>query len=276
MEEDWKPKLEMFFDNVEDAWIFYNDYGGKFGFGVRKQYSHKNKNGIITSYMFVCSKEGLRKLDKRDYKTINLRQETRTNCKAKLNIKNMGGKFMVVDFVEEHNHDLHTQETTHMLPSQRKISQIQCQQIDLADDAGLQQRKSFELMSKEVGGRTNLGFTRVGQKNYLWKKRERSMVGGEVGYLLQYFQKKLMENPTFYHAYQMDTEDQITDVFWADAGMLIDYECFGDVLSLDSTYCTNSSHRPLAVFSGFKHHRGVVLFGAALLYDETSETKMDL
>jgi hypothetical protein len=36
---------------------------------------------------------------------------------------------------------------------QRKISQIQCQQIDLADDVGLQQRKAFDLMSKEVGGK---------------------------------------------------------------------------------------------------------------------------
>ncbi|GAU51399.1 hypothetical protein TSUD_413180 [Trifolium subterraneum] len=272
MEENWKPKMEMMFDSIEDAWKFWVDYGGKVGFGVRKQYSNKNKHGIITSYKFVCCKEGLRKPDKRDYKTIKPWPETRTNCQERLGIKNMDGKFMVVDFVEEHNHDLHLPETTHMLPSQRKISQIQCQQIDLADDAGLQQRKSFDLMSKEVGGRTNLGFTRIDQKNYLRKKRERSMEHGDVGYLLQYFQKKLVENPTFYHAYKMDNEDQITNVFWADASMLIDYECFGDVISLDSTYCTNTSYRPLAVFSGFNHHRKAVIFGAALLYDETTES----
>jgi hypothetical protein len=63
---------------------------------------------------------------------------------------------------------------------QRKISQIQCQQIDIVDDAGLQQRKSFEfffykfdLMSKEVGGKTNLKFNRLDQKNYIRKKRAR-------------------------------------------------------------------------------------------------------
>ncbi|GAU28970.1 hypothetical protein TSUD_153860 [Trifolium subterraneum] len=98
------------------------------------------------------------------------------------------------------------------------------------------------------------------------------MEHGDVGYLLQYFQKKLVENPTFYHAYKMDDEDQITNVFWVDASMLIDYECFGDVISLDSTYCTNTSHRPLAVFSGFNHHRKAVIFGAALLYEETTES----
>lgn len=54
----------------------------------------------------------------------------------------MDDKFMVVDFVEEHNHNLHLQETTHILSCQRKVSQIQCHQIDLADEARLQQRNS--------------------------------------------------------------------------------------------------------------------------------------
>jgi hypothetical protein len=39
-------------------------------------------------------------------------------------------------------------------------------------------------------------------------------------------QKKLVENPNFYHAYQMDDGNQITNVFWANASMLIDNEFF--------------------------------------------------
>ncbi|CAL5214178.1 unnamed protein product [Lathyrus oleraceus] len=271
MQEDWKPKLKMIFDSIEDAWKFWVDYSEKVEFGLRKQYYHKNKNDIITSYKFVC-KEGLRKPDKRDYKTINPGPETRTNCQVRLGIKNMDGKFMVVYFVEEHNDNLRLQETTHMLSCQREDSQIQCHQIDLADEAGLQQRKSFDLTSKEVGGRTNLGFIHLDQKDYLREKRQRSMVHGEADYLLQYFQRKSMGNPTFYHAYQMDVKEQIINVFWADALMLIDYEYFGDVISLDSTYCINSSHRPLTLFLGFNHHRKVVIFGTVLLYDETVES----
>ncbi|XP_027351036.1 protein FAR1-RELATED SEQUENCE 5-like [Abrus precatorius] len=70
----------------------------------------------------------------------------------------------------------------------------------------------------------------------------------------------------------MDAEEQITNVFWADAKMVIDYGFFGEVVSLDTTYCTNRANRPLALFSGFNHYRGVVIFGAALLYDETAES----
>jgi len=54
--------------------------------------------------------------------------------------------------------------------------------------------------------------------------------------------------------------------------MIIDYAYFGDVITFDTTYGTNKELRPLGVFTGFNHHRGVVIFGAALLYDETAES----
>ncbi|XP_073025218.1 protein FAR1-RELATED SEQUENCE 5-like [Primulina eburnea] len=98
------------------------------------------------------------------------------------------------------------------------------------------------------------------------------MVYGEVGCLMRYFQQQLSKNPSFYHANQMDVEEQITNVFWYDARMLIDYEYFGDVVSLDTTYCTNRAYQPLAIFSGFNHHRGAVIFGPAPLYDETASS----
>ncbi|XP_045823346.1 protein FAR1-RELATED SEQUENCE 5-like [Trifolium pratense] len=272
MEKDWKPKIGMVFYNIEEAWKFWVDYGGRLGFGVRKQYTHKKKDGSISSCRFVCCKEGLRKPDKRDYKTINPRPETRTNCRARIGLKHTGGQFIVYDFVEEHNHNVHLQETIHMLSYEQKVLEVQCHQIDLANDDGLQHRASLDLMSKEVEGSSDSGYTPPDQKHNIHKRRKMSLVNGEVGHLLQYFQRQLVENPTSYHAYQMDAEDRITNVFWADARMLIDYGYFGDVVSLDSTYCTDCPHIPLAVFSGFDHHRGTVIFGAALLYDETAES----
>ena len=43
-------------------------------------------------------------------------------------------------------------------------------------------------------------------------------------------------------------------------------------MTFDTTYGTNKALRPLGVFTGFHHHRGVVVFGAALSYDETAES----
>ena len=54
--------------------------------------------------------------------------------------------------------------------------------------------------------------------------------------------------------------------------MIIDYANFGDVVTFDITYGTNKELRPLRVFIGFNHHRGLTVFRVALLYDETAES----
>ncbi|XP_073045600.1 protein FAR1-RELATED SEQUENCE 5-like [Primulina eburnea] len=268
---EFKPKIGMKFDSLDETWKYWVEYGGKIGFGVKKHYFNKNKNtGFVTSYKYVCCKEGVRKQDKSDSLTLNPRVETRTNCKVRLGVTFDDGKYKVTAFIEENNHPLHLQETFHRLASQRNVTEVQAYEIDLAVDVGLKRKSTFQLMSGHAGGRDGLGYTMLDAKNYIRSKRQRNMVYGEVGCLMRYFQQQLSKNPSFYHANQMDVEEQITNVFWADARMLIDYEYFGDVVSLDTTYCNNRAYRPLAIFSGFNHHRGAVIFGATLLYDETA------
>ena len=127
-------------------------------------------------------------------------------------------------------------------------------------------------MSREAGGRANLGYTDRDQQNYLRTRRQRNLMYGETGCLLRYFQQQLNKNPLFHYAVQLDSKKQITNIFWADARMLIDYANFADVMTFDNTYGTNKALRPLGVFIGFNHHRGVVVFGVALLYDEMAES----
>jgi zinc finger SWIM domain-containing protein 3 len=43
----------------------------------------------------------------------------------------------------------------------------------------------------------------------------------------------------------MDSEEQIANIFWADAKMIRDYAHFGDVVSFDTTFGTNNESRPL-------------------------------
>ena len=54
--------------------------------------------------------------------------------------------------------------------------------------------------------------------------------------------------------------------------MIVNYRLFGDVVSFDTMYRTNKEYRPLAMFVGFNHLRESVIFGVALLYDETIDT----
>ncbi|GAU40431.1 hypothetical protein TSUD_397500 [Trifolium subterraneum] len=245
---DLKPKVGMSFENLNGAYEFWRAYSKGVGFGVRKR------------------------SDPGDPFVGNHRAQTRTDCKARISLGYKIRKFVIHEFVEDYNHPLQYPETTHMLASHRKITEVQACEIDLAEDSGLRKKSTFQLMSTHAGHRANLGFTKLDVNNYISAKRKKRMVHGEVGCLLQYFQRKLLENPSFFHAYQVDAEEKITNVFWCDANMVLDYGYFGDVLSLDTTYCTNDANRPLALFSGFNHYKGSVIFGAALMYDEIIES----
>jgi zinc finger SWIM domain-containing protein 3 len=264
-------KLE--FDSEEHAYQWYNEYAREVGFSIRKQWKNWDRfSGVISSRRFVCYKEGFRKIDKRtDVKKP--RKETRTGCLAGLTIAlQASGKYRAIDFESNHNHELASKSCVHMLPSQRIITDVQAIEIELADNSGIQPKLAHELMSRQVGGRENLGFTKQDQKNYLRSKRKIDLKQGEAGSLLNFFLSQVSENPSFFFRVQMDVEDQITNIFWADAKMILDYGIFGDVVFFDTTYRTNKECRPFGAFVGLNHHYQQVVFGASLLYDETSQS----
>jgi len=59
----------------------------------------------------------------------------------------------------------------------------------MAKQAKIQQKTSFDLMNKYVGGIKNLSYTREDAKNYLKSKRWRYIEYGEARNLLKYFQQ---------------------------------------------------------------------------------------
>lgn len=98
------------------------------------------------------------------------------------------------------------------------------------------------------------------------------MAYGEVGCVLKYFSDQRLKNPSFVSSVQLDNKEKTTNMFWTDARMIIDYGQFEDVVSFDTTYKVNKTNRPFTVFVGFNHHRETVVFGAALMYDETVDS----
>ena len=54
-----------------------------------------------------------------------------------------------------------------MMRSQRMISEAQAFVVNLAYAYGIQPKATHELMSREAGGRANLGYIEIDQKNYL-------------------------------------------------------------------------------------------------------------
>ena len=269
------PQVGLRFKTPDEAWQFWVTYGGYTGFDVRKRYSNVSSfDGKVTSCRYVCSNEGHRRKGQTDHVTKCFRAETRTGCKSRmtLTLDRGAGNYEVTDVVLEHNHILHLPETRHLMASQRKISEMQAFDIETADDSGIRPKAAHELACRQVGGPLNLTYTCRDRKNYLQSKRQRELAFGQAGSMLKYFHEKISENPSFQYALQVDCEERITNIFWADAKMIIDYAHFGDVVTFDTTFGTNKEYMPFGVFLGLNQFRETTIFGAVILFDETEDS----
>ncbi|KAL8515871.1 hypothetical protein ACS0TY_014535 [Phlomoides rotata] len=272
--EEIIPKINMEFDSEDAVYNFYNEYARVTGFSIRRHTVHKDINGRILDRVFCCECQGHRKKDKREASYKSQRPITRTDCGAMMKINGRyGAKYKVVHFVSEHKgHDLVSPSKAYMLKSHRRMTEVQASQADDLDCSGITPRASFTLMSKQVGGRENVGFIFEDYKNYLRSKRTTQMKCGDTGGVLEYLQKRQLDDPIFFYAIQVDEDDLIANILWIDAQMKADYACFGDVISFDTTHRKNKEGRPFSLFVGVNHHRQTTIFGAALLYDETAST----
>ena len=64
----------------------------------------------------------------------------------------------------------------------------------------------------------------------------------------------------------------MTDFFWRDGRLRVDYDCFRDVMVFDTTYHTNKYNLICAPFVGVNHYWQNVMFGCAILLDETIDS----
>ncbi|WVZ52506.1 hypothetical protein U9M48_003559, partial [Paspalum notatum var. saurae] len=86
--------------------------------------------------------------------------------------------------------------------------------------------------------------------------------GNDASKLLAFFTSCKKENPQFF-----------SDSSWTTRGrQLGDYIDFSDAVTFDTTHKTNLYDKLLCMFVGVNHHLQCVVFGLALLGDETVET----
>ncbi|RYR27134.1 hypothetical protein Ahy_B02g061469 isoform E [Arachis hypogaea] len=85
--------------------------------------------------------------------------------------------------------------------------------------------------------------------NLITQHRKEKVKGGDANAAISYLRGKARNDSYFF-------------------GNPIDYECFGDVLTFDSTYNRNVYNKPLVIFSGSNHHGQTVIFGCGLIVNE--------
>ncbi|KAJ1290991.1 hypothetical protein BS78_02G284800 [Paspalum vaginatum] len=247
------PRTDMHFETEEDAYVFYNRYAEHVGFSVRRSYK-KRKRGMIVSRIFVCSREGVSDRAKQEgVATVSANgvagsagtprpgpPPTRTGCQARMVIKITPCRtYRVAKFFPEHNHPLANPDSVHKLRSHKMRA------------------RAHELGAGEMHRR----------------KQGKGVQLGDAGAALQYLEELQVENPSVYYAVGVGPNGKsAVNFFWADAKSIIDFRSFGDVVCFDTTYGLNMYGRPFVLFVGVDNHKQLLVFGAALLYDESIQS----
>ncbi|KNA22824.1 hypothetical protein SOVF_030330 [Spinacia oleracea] len=199
-----EPYDGMEFESEEAAKAFYNSYARRIGFSTRVSSSRRSrKDGAIIQRSFVCAKEGFRNLNEKRTKDREIKRPrmiTRVGCKAILSVKIQdSGKWVVIGFCKEHNHELVPPDQVHCLRSHRQISGPAKTLIDTLQAAGLGPRRIMSALIKEYGGISKVGFTEVDCRNYMRNNKQRSMEG-DFQLLIEYLKQMEMKSSEFYFA----------------------------------------------------------------------------
>ncbi|RVW62430.1 Protein FAR1-related sequence 5 [Vitis vinifera] len=127
-------------------------------------------------------------------------------------------------------------------------------------------------MVKQSGEHEHVGFTQKDICNHIDAMRRSEIKDGDAKAALAYLCGKAEMDSSFFYKFNIDEESRLANSFWADSTAQMDYACFGDVLAFDTTYRTNAYKKPLVVLVGVDHHHQTVVFGCALLIDESVGT----
>lgn len=128
----------------------------------------------------------------------------------------------------------------------------------------------YGLFATQAGGYENVGYSRRDVYNGQFKgiKAKSSDVDGALDFLrgmcdkddMMYWKHTVNENGMFQH------------LFWCDGVSRMDYPLFGDVFVFDTTYRKIKYNTPLVIFPRVNHHNQSIIFGCAIVCDQTEET----
>lgn len=245
------------FESKEEAFEFYKEYAKSVGFTTIIKASRRSRmTGKFIDAKFVCTRYGSKKTEKEDKDTglgthgfsipqprkrgrIN-RSSSKTDCKACLHVKRrQDGRWVIRSLIKEHNHEIFTGQAN----SLRELGG--CKKLEKQNGVIVKEVKIRKLLALE---------------------------DGDVERLFNFFTDMQVENPFFFYSIDLSEEQSLRNIFWVDAKGRLDYTCFCDVVSIDTTFIKNEYKLPLIAFTGVNHHGQFLLLGCGFLLTDVSKS----
>ncbi|KAK9666144.1 hypothetical protein RND81_14G163800 [Saponaria officinalis] len=277
--EDIKPKLHQVFQTLKEAEDFYENYVQVCGFEPRLGTTKLPTRGAAGEYKLrnvLCNRAGFREVPKEKNVTgegsstsqPRTRMITRVGCPARIQFTRQDDKtYKVNKFHEGHNHITTSPNSMMFLKGNKNMTSVQKNFVAKAARLKLGGVRAFRGWKELSGGYNNVGSSENDFKNFV--RDMKKYIGDFDGQMfIENFMRKKEMCKTFYFNFQVDDDNKLCRVFWADTINIKNYLLFGDTISVDSTYRTNKYNMVFVPFTGVDHHKRCVNFGAGLLAHE--------
>ncbi|XP_071686542.1 protein FAR1-RELATED SEQUENCE 3-like [Rutidosis leptorrhynchoides] len=240
------PHVGLEFAYIEAANTFYNEYAKRVGFTTCvNQIIRSTCDATPPVCEFLCTASG-------------------DGCNAMLRIKSKSqNSWVVTKFIKEHNHPITNVRKLNHRRQKRQHSGTMLGSVPngvmyLSKCPSMESNRAVQIVDSII--------------NSVRQTSIKRSLGKDAQNLLDYFRKMQAENPGFYYAIQLDDDNRMANVFWADARSRTAYTHFGDAVIFDTMYRVKNYKVPFAPFTGINHHGQTILFGCALLLDESECT----
>ncbi|XP_074290124.1 protein FAR1-RELATED SEQUENCE 5-like [Silene latifolia] len=246
VENGFKPALGLMFVKLEEAIEFYNLYAVACGFIPRK----------YTQTRFRDEEKKKRKRSVEPKKT----KITRFGCKAKIrfcavfnDLKELIG-YAIDTFYEGHNHKLCSLKEREFQKNVRTLNLYMKQTIVNNCKLNIGATRTFRILAEQSNGYANIGASLTDFKNF--KRNIKCYIGeNDADMILDYLKALSQTQDGFYYAYQVDEDNCLAKLFWADAQARMNYSLFGDTITFDPTYGTNKYRMAFTPFTGVDNHK---------------------
>ncbi|XP_037412255.1 protein FAR1-RELATED SEQUENCE 5-like [Triticum dicoccoides] len=264
-----RPEVGIVFSTLDESLRFANVYAQLNVFAVIKGRNYKNRK-----LYFQCNKGR-----KRPSANSGLRKRKRniiegTNCPMNIIVKLVDDKWHIASVSLQHNHDLVSSPSlTKIFLSHRNMNEEEIMLSKLLQEQRVKPRRIMSIFRRLCGGKLgNNTFDVKKLDNLKQGERIRKKENTDIEWTLQYIDKLQIDTPGFCYRLQRDTDNTVLGIFWTDARFRLNYRLFGKIISFDTTYSTNKYNMPFAPIVGINGHGRTIVFGWALLQDETSDT----
>ncbi|VVA29842.1 PREDICTED: FAR1-RELATED SEQUENCE [Prunus dulcis] len=194
--------------NEVEPYNLCNSYALKKGFSICKGNIRRDVKNNIRERDYLCS-------NLCEVKTVH-QLDTRTGCRALIRFTVDDGVWKISHINSYHNHEFAKLEERQFLKSGRKIQKAHANVMSSMVEAGIRPTKSYSYLAKEVGGAENVGFTKKDCLNYLHRKKEELIEGGDAQSLINHFKHKQAEDPNFFYIVQVDQCTRMTNFFFGE------------------------------------------------------------